>query len=117
MAAVNAFAEGAALADEMLLADELLEGPRPHPRRKWLGVGRRLEQALLLLQGRGPTTRCARHVADGTRRISRTRRVAARFRPVARCAMVGEPTPRSRRLPCSAGLEESAANRLCVCQV
>ena len=46
MAAGDAAPKRAALADEMLLADELVEASRPHPRGKRLLLGRRLEQRL-----------------------------------------------------------------------
>lgn len=46
MSAGDAAAERSALADEMLLADELVERPRPHPRRERLLLGRRLEERL-----------------------------------------------------------------------
>ena len=42
----DAPAERAALADEVLLADELLEAARPHPGRERLLLGRRLEERL-----------------------------------------------------------------------
>ena len=48
MAAGDAPAERPALADEVLLADELVERPRPHARRERLPLGRRLEQGLRL---------------------------------------------------------------------
>jgi hypothetical protein len=46
MSAGDAASERSALADEMLLADELIEGPWPHPRRERLLLGRRLEERL-----------------------------------------------------------------------
>jgi hypothetical protein len=46
MAAGDGAAERTTFANEMLLADELIEGSRAHPRRKWLLLGRRLEQGL-----------------------------------------------------------------------
>jgi len=42
----DAPAQGTALADEVHLADELIEGPRPHPGREGLALGRRLEECL-----------------------------------------------------------------------
>lgn len=44
MTARDAPAQRAALADEMLLADELVEVARAHPRRERLPLRRRLEQ-------------------------------------------------------------------------
>jgi hypothetical protein len=44
--------EWSALADEVLLPDELLEIARPHPRGKRLALGRRLEQGLGSCAGR-----------------------------------------------------------------
>ena len=46
MAAGDAPAERAALADEVLLADELVEVARAHPRGERLPLGRRLEEGL-----------------------------------------------------------------------
>ena len=46
MAAGDAAPEGAAFADEMLLADELVEASRSHARCEWLLLRRRLEQRL-----------------------------------------------------------------------
>ena len=46
MAAVERPAERPALADEVLLADELVERARPHPRRERLRSGRGLEEGL-----------------------------------------------------------------------
>jgi hypothetical protein len=51
MAAGDAAPKRAALSDEMLLADELVEAPRPHPRRERLLLGRWLEQRLGLGAG------------------------------------------------------------------
>ena len=45
VAALDAAPQRSALPDEVLLADELVEGPRAHPGRERLAVGRRLEQA------------------------------------------------------------------------
>ena len=42
--AVDGAPQRPALADEVLLADELVERPRPHPRRERLALRRRLEQ-------------------------------------------------------------------------
>ena len=44
MAALDAAAERAPLADEVLLADELVERARPHPGGERLALGRGLEQ-------------------------------------------------------------------------
>lgn len=44
MAAGDAAPERPPFADEMLLADELVEAPRAHPCRKWLLLGWRLEE-------------------------------------------------------------------------
>ena len=86
MAAVDTLLERSPLADEMLLADELVERPRPHPRGERLGARRRLEQARLL--GSRATRRCPGHRADGTRagaplltRRRRTAGIAPRARP------------------------------------
>lgn len=46
MAAGDAPPERAALTDEMLLADELVEASRAHACCEWLLLGRRLEQRL-----------------------------------------------------------------------
>ena len=46
MAARDAPAQRSALADEVLLADELVERSRAHPGRERLAVGRRLEERL-----------------------------------------------------------------------
>ena len=46
MAAGDGAAERAALADEVLLADELVERPRAHPRGERLALGRWPEQGL-----------------------------------------------------------------------
>jgi hypothetical protein len=46
MTAIDAAPERAALADEMLLADEFIEGSRPHPGRERLAFRRRLEEGL-----------------------------------------------------------------------
>ena len=37
-------AKRAALPDEMLLTDELIEASGPHPGGEWLALGRRLEE-------------------------------------------------------------------------
>ena len=46
MATGDAPPERTALTDEVLLADELVERPRTHPRRQWLTLGRWLEEGL-----------------------------------------------------------------------
>jgi hypothetical protein len=46
VAAGDAAAQGPALADEVLLPDELLEAARAHPRRERLALGRWLEERL-----------------------------------------------------------------------
>jgi hypothetical protein len=46
MAAGDRPAERSALADEVLLADELVEASRPHPRRERLALGRWVEERL-----------------------------------------------------------------------
>lgn len=46
MAPRNGPPERALLADEVLLPDELVERPRPHPGRERLALGRGLEQGL-----------------------------------------------------------------------
>lgn len=46
MAALEAATERAPLADEMTLADELLEAPRPHPGGQRLALGRWPEERL-----------------------------------------------------------------------
>src|SRR5438034_2038766 len=95
MAAGDAPAEGAALADEVVLADELGEGPRPHPGRERLALRRRLEQGLRPgATGAGDRRSTGRHAADGTAestyrvnrwrpftRISRTARIPSRKPP------------------------------------
>ena len=59
MAAREATAERTALADQVLLSDELVERARTHPCREGLALGRRLEQGLGT-RTRGPG-RGARH--------------------------------------------------------
>jgi hypothetical protein len=62
MAAGDAAPKRAALSDEMLLADELVEARRPHPRREGLLLGRRLEERLRTsASGLRP---CGRHGAS-----------------------------------------------------
>ena len=51
VAALHRAAQRSALADEVLLADELGEGPRPHPGRQRLDAGRRLEERVGLVAG------------------------------------------------------------------
>src|SRR6187200_550046 len=46
MAARDRSPQRATLPDEVLLADELVEVARPHPRRQWLALGRWLEERL-----------------------------------------------------------------------
>ena len=65
MAAGDAAAERAALADEVFLADELLERSRPHPGGKRLTLGRWLEEGF----GSGARgTSCGWHLAMVARR-------------------------------------------------
>jgi hypothetical protein len=52
MAAGDGASERAALADEVVLADELVEGPGTHPSRQRLVAGRRLDEWLLGPRGR-----------------------------------------------------------------
>ena len=54
MATGDAPPQRTALADELLLAHELVQRPRPHPRGQRLGLGRWLEQRLWA--GAGGTT-------------------------------------------------------------
>ena len=63
MPAGDAPPERAALADEVLLADELVERPRTHPGRERLAFGRRLEQGLGSGADRTPR---GWHVRDGS---------------------------------------------------
>ena len=63
MAAGDAPAERPALADEVLLADELVEVARPHPRGERLPLGRRLEERLGSGAGRSGGGRAARACA------------------------------------------------------
>ena len=60
VAAGDAAPERPALADEVLLADELVEVPRAHPRCERLALGRRLEEGLGPRAGR----RRVRHAAS-----------------------------------------------------
>src|SRR4029077_1809808 len=55
--------ERTAFTDEVLLADEFVEGPRTHPRSEWLPLGRRLEQGLGSGAERTPR---GWHVRDGS---------------------------------------------------
>ena len=67
MAAGDRPAQRTAIADEVLLADELVEGPRAHPRGERLPLGRRLEERLGARAGepgRGPSSG---HVRESTR--------------------------------------------------
>ena len=63
VAAGDAPPERAALADEVLLADELVEGPRTHPGRQRLPLGRWLEEGFGSGAGRSPR---GWHAADGS---------------------------------------------------
>jgi hypothetical protein len=57
MAAIERSTERTALTDQVLLADELVERARPHPRRERLRSWRRLEQGLGL-RATGLRARC-----------------------------------------------------------
>src|SRR5206468_9426160 len=70
MAAGDAPAERTTLADEVVLADELGEGPRPHPGCERLALRRRLEQGLRPgATGAGDRRSTGRHAADGTAEV------------------------------------------------
>lgn len=71
MASRDAPAQRAALADEVLLPDELLEAPWPHPSREGLALRRRLEEGLGARAGRAG--RGARHGLDGSAALGRRR--------------------------------------------
>lgn len=72
MAPGEAAPERAAFADEVLLADELLERARPHPRRERLALGWRLEERFRSgTAGSGDGGASGRHEADGTRLAGR----------------------------------------------
>src|SRR4051812_31425853 len=73
MAAVRTLPQRSALADEMFLADELVERSRAHSRGEWLRSRRRLEEAVRLRTGNAATG----HGGDGTR-AGRVRRRCAR---------------------------------------
>jgi hypothetical protein len=47
MAALDGPAQGPAFADEPFVTDQLVEGARAHPGRKWLALARRHESGLL----------------------------------------------------------------------
>jgi hypothetical protein len=84
MTAGDAAPERAPLANEVLLADELVEASGTHPRREWLLLGRRLEHRLRSSAGQsgrgapgghGPMVRghgpggCRRPAAPGSDRV------------------------------------------------
>lgn len=72
MPAGDAAPERAAFADEVLLADELLERARSHPGRERLALGWRLEEGFGSgAAGAGDGGASGRHEADGTRLASR----------------------------------------------
>ena len=63
MAALESATERPALPDEVLLADELLERPRAHPRGERLPLGRGLEERLGSCSGES----ARRHAGQSTR--------------------------------------------------
>ena len=75
MAAGDAAAERAALADEVVLADELVEVARAHPGGERLPLGRWLEEGLGSGAGRAPGGGMPAMVARGRGRAPRQRRL------------------------------------------
>ena len=126
MATGDASPKRSALADEMLLADELVEASRPHPRCQRLLLRRRLEQRLGLGAGQsargtpgghGPMVRDHLHVGvvgSGVRETNTTDRLRARLLRFVRVAH-GVDRGRLNSFAERKSLTESGAARSVVC--